>query len=295
MKTSLFSMVFLLLFSAGLSAQSIYLRAGTGYGLPIATDIIGEQYLHTQVYNGVSTTNSNSDKSVTGSYGAGTNFNFALGYKFNENFIFEISTQYSISNKLKTFDKDIITDKTNPLNNWVDNNTTSESAKGLFINPSLIFSAGFGKAAPYGRFGIVFGTPKVTKDESYYYNGDGIDSTERSWEYTKGLSFGFQGAVGMNWKLNDKLDIYTELNFISMTYYAGEYNLTKEISSNGTTVYDNLPNLYLSQKQTIYKKEYDPTVAYDPAKPSVALRDGKPFSSVSLQVGIRFALWKKAE
>lgn len=279
-------------------SQSIYVRAGGGYGLPIASASIGEKTLYTSAYDGINTTNSSSTEKVTGSYGSGTNFNVALGYKFNENFIFEINTQYLISNKYKSFSNSIDYNTSDPLNPYtnLDNISTTTSSKGLFFNPSFIFSAGFGKAAPYGRFGLVFGSPKISGTESSYYNGDGIDSTEKAFEYSKGISFGFQGAIGMNWKLSEKFDIYTEVNFINMTYYPGEYNLTKDVRGDGFTVTDNLPLLYLSQKQTLYKKKFDPSaVNNDFAQAQVKLREATPFSSVSLQVGIRYNLWKKSE
>jgi opacity protein-like surface antigen len=291
MKKILTSVVLLALFTGAAMAQSIYLRAGTGYGLPIATTALGEKYLRSTVSTTTATIDNNSTERVTGSYGSGIDFNIALGYKFNENFIFELSTQYLFSKKYKTADD---YSYTGIGYSYVDNNDVTTSARALFINPSFIFSAGFGKAAPYGRFGFVIGSPKVSGKESYYYNGDGVDSTERKWEYSKGIALGFQGAIGMNWKLSEKLDIYTEINYLSMTYYAGEYNLTED--KNLLTGFNYLPNMSLSQKQTVYEKKFDPTkVNIDPAKPRTALRESTPFSSLSFQVGIRFALWKKAE
>lgn len=289
MKKTFSSLLLIILISGASFAQSIYLRAGGGYGFPIATSSIGQKNLHTSI----NSVDSYSTKSVTGSFGSGTDFNFAVGYKFNENFIFEISSQYLISTKYKSYNN---YSYTNVDYSYVDNYNTTSSAKALFLNPSFVFSAGFGKAAPYGRFGFIIGSPKVSGSELAYYNGDGIDSVASKWEYTKGISLGFQGAIGMNWKLTEKLDFYTEINYISMTYYAGEYNLTQDISSNGFNVTDNLPNISVSQKRTIYKKEFDPNaVNTDSGKPQIALREATPFSSISLQVGIRFSLWKKSE
>jgi len=293
------------IFSETLMSQSIYVRGGGGYNLPIATSVLGENFFRSQIYSSGVTTNSGSVETVKGSFGAGTNFNFAIGYKFNENFIFELNTQYLISNKYKTSEDYTYTDNTDPQfpYSYVENYSSTTSARALLLNPSFIFSAGFGKAAPYGRFGFIIGSPKVSGDGLSYYNGDGVDSTATSWEYTKGVAFGFQGAVGMNWKLTEKIDIYTELNFVNMTYYAGEYNLTKNISNNfGNEPIDNLPNISTYQKQTIFKKKFDPTTVnnemyqiLDPTKPQTALRESTPFSSVSIQAGIRFNLWKKAE
>lgn len=297
MKKTFIPFFLLILISGSLFSQGIYIRGGGGYGFPIATSSLGEKYTQSQVYDGVNTTTSTSSKGITGSFGSGIDFNFATGYKFNENFIFELGIQYLLSNKYKTGNNYSYT-STAPQNEYsnVDYDNITTSAKALLLNPSFIFSAGFGKAAPYGRFGFIIGSPKISGSELSYYNGDGIDSVGRKWEYSKGISFGFQGAIGMNWKITDKLDFYTEINYVSMTYYPGEYNLTQDIRSNGFNVTDYLPDMYLSQKKTIFKKTFDPSaVNTDFAQPHVALRESSPFSSLSLQVGVRFTLWKKSE
>jgi hypothetical protein len=297
MKKTLLSLLMVSILTGSTFAQGLYLRAGGGYGLPIAASSFGEKTSYTQIYDGTNNVYKSSTDLVTGSYGAGTNFNFAIGYKFNENFIFELSSQYLLSNAIKTFNNDVYKN-TDPLNAYsdVDNFNSSTSAKAFLLNPSFIFSAGFGKAAPYGRFGVIVGSPKISGSSLSYYNGDGVDSTQKSWEFSKGMALGFQGAIGMNWKLSDKLDFYTELNFVSMTYYPGEYNLTKDLTWNGFDYYDNLANTSLRYKKTVYKKAFDPsTVNNDNAQPEVSLRESHPFSSFSLQVGVRYSLFKIAK
>jgi len=286
-------MILLMMISGAVMAQSIYFRAGTGYGIPIASAKIGDSNLRTEVNNTTGNTSTSSTKGVNASYGSGNDLNFAFGYKLNENLIIDLNFQYLMGRKFKTADNYTYTSGTY---SYVDNDVTTTSAKGIFINPSLIFSAGFGKAAPYARFGFVFGSPTVTSENNAYYNGDGIDSSVTRGEFKKGLAFGFQGAVGMNWKLSEKLDLFTEINFTGMTYYAGEYNITKSIYSSGSNVTDDLINMPLSQKQTIYKKKFDPSkVNIDSTKPHIASRESSPFSSLAFQAGIRFTLWKMAE
>lgn len=287
--TLLFLMATVISFS-----QGIYLRAGGGYGLPIATSSLGQKDLRTSVTDANGTVNTNSLESVKGSYGAGMNFNFALGYKFNENFIFELNTQYLLGRKYTTSNN---YSSTGTGYSYVDLDNTVTSAKALYLNPSFVFSAGFGKAAPYGRFGLVVGLPKVTSEQSTYYDGDGIDARDQIWEYSKGISFGFQGAIGMNWELSEKLDIFTELNYLSMTYYPGESNMVQSISNDYVNPpVDNLPNMYVWNKKTVYEKKFDPTtVNNDMSQPRTLLPESFPFSAISVQVGIRFAIWNKSE
>jgi hypothetical protein len=288
MKKVILPFFLLFVLTGTIFSQGIYLRAGTGYSLPVATTTFGQ--MHLQVYDASGTTviNSNSSESIKGSLGAGMNFNFALGYKFNENFIFDLNVQYLIGNKIVTGDK---YSYFYPDTSGVDNYTKTTSAKGFLFNPAVIFSAGFGKAAPYGRFGVVVASPSITESEASYYDLDGISQYERIWVYSKGMALGYSAAVGMNWKLTDKLDIYTEANFISMTYYPAEGEMTK-YNSNGN---DLLPNMYVSQKQIKFEKKYDPQASTDFTKPTVQPLRSFAFSSASVEVGIRFTIWKKAD
>jgi hypothetical protein len=286
MKKIILPIFLLFLLSGTIFSQGLYLRAGTGYGLPVATATIGEKYQHTYDPSNTASPNTYSTKVVMASYGAGMDFNFAVGYKFNENFIFDLNVQYLAGSKFET------SNTYNELGSFAgtEKTTNTISAKGFLFNPSFIFSAGFGKAAPYGRFGLVVSSPTITNNESYYYDLDGVDTRELTWVYNKGMGLGYQAAVGMNWKLSEKLDFYTEANFFSMTYYPAEGNMTKNIY-NGA---DMLGQYTVYQKQVKFEKSYDPQPTYDPNSPSVQAIKSYPFSSASVQVGIRFTIWKKS-
>ncbi|MCX6334306.1 MAG: outer membrane beta-barrel protein [Bacteroidia bacterium] len=286
MKKTLLS-IMMILFSASIFAQGIYLRAGAGYGLPAASTRLGEKYQH-NITNVVSFKETYSNEIVSGSYGSGMDFSISAGYEFNRNFLFDLNVQYLSGKKYETSN---IYSNQGTTSTDVTRDITTTSSRGLYFNPALVFSVGFGKTAPYGRFGAVVASPKIISDESYYYNGDGIDTREIRWEYGKGLALGYQIGVGVNWKLTEKLDFFTEAGFVSMTYYAKEGDMTKNIQ-NGSDVLSQLP---VAQKQVEYKKKYDPNLPYDPLKPNVSGRQASPMSSVSAQVGIRFLLWRKAE
>jgi len=269
-------------------AQGIYLRAGGGYGLPAATSKLGEKYLQTYTITGTSSTNTYSNEIISGSYGSGVDFSVSAGYEFNRNFLFDLNVQYLIGKKYET--GNIYTYKDN-TSSGTDRMVVTTSSKGFYFNPALVFSAGFGKTAPYGRLGLLAASPRIIRDMSYYYDLDGTDTRDIRWQYDKGLALGYQIGVGFNWKLTEKLDFYTEAGFVSMTYYAKEGEMTQNIND-GTDVLNQLP---IAQKQIVFKKKYDPNLPYDSAKPAVAGREASPLSSISAQVGIRFLLWRKAE
>jgi len=271
--------------TVAIQAQGFYLRAGTGYGLPAATNQLGLEVIHKENITSADPSSIYSNKSITGSFGSGYNFSIAAGYVFTQNFIFDFEAFYLGGKKYKTSDVYTITADTYSRSETDYINT---SASGLLFNPAFIFSAGFGKAAPYGRFGVILGSPRVTKNESYYSDMDGTSTREITWVYKNGLSVGYSAGVGMNWKISDKVAIYTEADFTSLTYYAKEADLTKSIID-GT---DNLSLLYESQKKILFVRSYDPMTPYDYTKPQLANKSGSPLSSVSIKAGIKFTLIK---
>jgi hypothetical protein len=281
----IFLFLIVITFTASLSAQGFYVRAGSGYGLPAATTQIGLKVIHNENITAASPSNIYSNKVVTGSYGSGFNFNVGAGYVFTQNFIFDFEVMYLGGKKYQTSNLYTLTADTY---NQSETDRLSSSATGLLFNPAFIFSAGFGKAAPYARFGLVAGSPRITKNESYYYDLDGTNTRDETWVYKNGFAVGYSAGIGMNWKITDNLDIYTEANFTGMTYYAKEGDLTKYIYD-GT---DNLSQLSEYQKKILFLRSYDPMTPYDASKPQLASRTGSPFSSFSIQAGIKFTIVK---
>jgi len=290
MKKTVFVSLLLISFSGIIFAQGIYIRAGSGYSLPVASSIIGEHYTYSYIYNNIITDEEfYSSEVVSASYGAGVNFSFAIGYEFNKNFILDLNIQYLLGRKFETSYYDYEDDFDYII--YADDNYTSYS-RGFLFNPGIVFSAGFGKRAPYAKIGIIIGLPNVKEDNYYYTYDDGLTTeSDIAWEYRGGAAIGFQTAVGINWKINDKFDIFSEIEFVSMSYYAKEGNMTKYISD-GSDILDQIPYYY---RHTLYEKEVDNFTSYDPDNPQIMTRESRPFSSISAQVGIRFAIWTKED
>lgn len=282
MKQFILSMFVFLAISAALSAQGIYVRAGSGYGLPAATGLMGENQ---NIRQDAGAIYESSVEAVKGSFGAGVNFDIAAGYKFNENFIFELGFLYLAGRKYETFYRNVFPGVTGAPSR-TENNYTSYS-RGFYVNPSFVFSAGFGKQAPYARIGIIAGSPKIKRDESFYDDSDGVIEGTIKWEDYGGLSIGFQTAIGVNWKITERLDIFTEAVFVSMTYYAEKAEMTEYIE-NGTDLLGIYPASF-THIDYVKKVEYNPQP--DPDAPSYELIKASPFSSISARVGIRFDIF----
>lgn len=277
----------LLIFSLGVvlsaSAQGIYFKVGAGYALPVATDVIGQKNIHTEDYSGTNNIDEYSNESVSGSFGAGTNFLVGGGFMFTENIGVELNVQYTMSKKYETGDVSTYTYDNATYN---DRTLTQNFANTIYLNPALVITPGAGSKAPYGRFGLIIGAPKLKTEEEYYYDGDGVFTGTTKWEYTGNTAVGFQGAVGMNWMLTDKIDLFTEVNFVSLTYYPGKGKMTENIG-NGN---DNLPDTDTYYKEVVFKDTIDPNKPMNPDEPREMLRQSRAFSSLGVQVGITYSL-----
>jgi hypothetical protein len=267
-------------------AQGIYFKIGGGYGLPIATSIIGQQQTRNQDQTGNNNTNIETTKNTSASFIAGANGNIGVGFMFSKYLGAEITAQYVAGKTYKIYD--VYNYKSDNLtgSQW---DKSSISCKAIYINPSFIITPG--SKLPYGRFGFILGAPKIKEESSHYYDLDGTSTSSTKGELKNNLSVGFQGALGMKWTLGNKIDLFTEVSVISMTVYTKEYTLTESIS-NGT---DNLAAMQTYYKKTVYKKEItvDNSASTDINKPRQAIRESNAFSSISLQVGIVYLLQKR--
>lgn len=284
MKKLILTTLGIVLFSSFATSQ-VYLRTGLGYALPLATESIGEETLESDVFNGNTNTSSSTTKNVNASYGAGFTFNIGAGYMFSEYLGIDVDISYLVGRKHET--SNVYTYQDNNISGKEESISTTRS-NGIFIAPSLVITSG-GAHAPYGRFGIITGSPKIMEDNSYYYDLDGTTTSSNEAKYKGGLAMGFQGAAGMNWTIADNIKLYTELNFISMSYSPKKRTLTEYIN-NGQ---DNLGQLSVYAKETEYVKTIDNTGRIDTTQPRQELRDSKPFSSASFQVGIIYSIGGK--
>jgi len=280
----------MLMLSATLAHAQVYFRAGGGYAFPMATETIGENHYSGGVIES-GDAGTNVSEQVKGSYGAGVNFGVGGGYRFGKYFGVDLDIRYLSGNSIKT--EEAYTELTSPgviARRQVLATTNRSSA--LLITPSFVLTAGNGNKVPYARFGAVIGRPKIKQEYSdATYSGENLNTPFYKNGSTKGEysgpSFGFQSAIGMNWALSNKLDLYTELNFTSMTWYPKEFKLTEVIDTEG---YNIINQMSVYDKKTEFKKKIDQSNNPDQTKPRQMLPESKPFSSLSFQVGISYLI-----
>lgn len=161
----------------------------------------------------------------------------------------------------------------------------------LRITPALVVNVPVNSVNLYGRMGVALGMMPSVVNTCKKTDGSTPGTEEMEEKYSGGMGLGLSSAVGLGFGLSDKLHLFAELNSISMTYRPQKSIVTKEMVAGK----DELPDMTTREKETEYVKEYDSSNKPSDSQPSVELLTNDfnfPFSSVGVNVGVRFMLGK---
>lgn len=265
---------------ANVFSQGFFTELSGGYSFMLAPQEIGtnESFLLTD------SEIKEEYESIKGSYGQGMNFGLKLGYMINSNFGFDLNTSYLISSKFESS----YSEKYNStwMGNYEESRDRLVQAKMLRFNPSFIMAMGNEKIAPFTKIGVVFGIGSAEQNVEYN-NSDG-DVNKYTTVVNGGLSIGASAEIGLKLKLTEKLSFVGAVNFLAMNYAPkkGEYTAYTE---NGVNVLDLMET---SEREVEFVDGYsisssDPDNSNQPSK---ELKMYLPFSSIGLNIGIRFSL-----
>lgn len=275
------AMLFIALFiGANTFAQGLYVNAGAGYGFPAACFLLEEDY----------TINSGNEFATwdyeivkgSGSFGKGILPGIAVGYMFNKNIGAELGIGYLLGGKIKSKDQEIYSYGTE---------TTETTLKGTMLRftPALKMTVGDGNIKPYMRAGLVVGAAGKVKVTENYTGPDGEKSNteEQETEYKGGISLGFSGALGADIMLSDNIGFFAELGVITQSWAPKTGEITK-YTVNGV---DKLGELDTFEKETEFVDSFsNSSGSFDENSPMKSLKVYMPFSSFSINVGVKIAL-----
>jgi hypothetical protein len=155
-----------------------------------------------------------------------------------------------------------------------------------------MFMAGSEAVRPYALAGVIVCKVDLATERTGFFDIRDIhvQTTER--EGTKGeMAFGFRGGMGVDINVGDRLSIYAEGIFNSISYYAKESVIT-EATRDGQDI---LPTYTESLRKTEYVETVttvtiDDITQVDPDQPAQALRYPSPLSSLGINVGVKIKL-----
>lgn len=245
---------------------------------------------------------------VKGSYGKGQSVYIFLEYRSKKNISFELKFGYhkgaSYYTSAYLYDDNHSGGNGNTKENHEYHSFTNISQ--FQINPSLKFllvdDKADGKIKPYLKVGVVCGvgnkmTENIstsTRNYSYYTFGTSTTTTfssEITNKFYKGISFGYQGGVGLEYEIASKFAFLTELSFIGMNWAPKYSKYDKYIyTMDGQIIPTSRPEVTqygnsIPSINTIFSK----------TSSTSALKIYKPYSSINFQIGFRFTFGKKAK
>jgi len=269
--------MFISLFSIAAYSQ-FYINVGGGYNLGIANQSL--------LHNYESTNNIEKMENVTTSLGKGLNFGLNLGYMFNGNIGIDLQCSYLLGDENAGESK---SNYTFFSTNYYDYEKISVKNQIIRINPSLIIASGFDKLDPYAKFGVILGFGSITLNYLYeeYENNQLQDKEVVKWKMDGGMAFGISSALGLMYHISDLISVYGELNLVGMSY-APKKGVMTEYTINGT---DQLPGLTTDDKEIDFVDDitYDYDNPPSTAEPSKELKFYFPYSSIGLNIGVRFS------
>jgi len=270
-------LMFISLFSIAAYSQ-FYINVGGGYNLGIANQSL--------LNNDESTNNITKIENVKVSLGKGLNFGLNLGYMFNSNIGIDLQCSYLLGDETTSESKDNYTF----LNiNFYDYEKISIKSQMFRVNPSIIIASGFDKLDPYAKFGVIFGFGSINLNylDEEYENNQLEDKEVVKWKMDGGMAFGISSALGLMYHISDLISVYGELDLVGMSY-APIKGVMTEYTVNGA---DKLPNLTTDDKEIDFVDDitYDYNNPPSSAEPSKELKNYLPYSSIGLNIGVRFS------
>jgi hypothetical protein len=249
-----------------------------GYGFPSAK----------KNANSINTTNTSStlaDKSY--SLGKGINTGIYFGTMLSKHLSTELCASYLIGMKSQY---DFY--NSSGTSGFIKDTTT---IKGRMIRliPALKISIGEKRFQLYMKTGLIIGLGARVEEEFIQITQYNTFDYSINYEYKGGTSFGFNGSLGVNLKLAEKISLFAELSAYYQNWAPKNRTTTKYII-NGVDV---LPSLTTFDKETEYSSNVTTSYDYygrpvDPSKPRQEIKVFKPFSSTGFNVGIQINFGK---
>jgi hypothetical protein len=242
-------------------SQKSSVKLQVGYGIPLA----GSSISSNSSQNG-----SNSSASlVSGSFGSGLTIEAGYTYSFAALISTQVDFAYLIGNEYNS---------TTTYSNYYLLNE-SYSSNFFQVAPLVRFDVGEGSIHPYVAIGPAFGFGNIKYKE--YQNNDGGIS-DRETKYDGGVAVGTKGILGLE-LTKGNLGFFVQATLINLSYAPTKAELTKYIS-NGTDV---LPSTQTYYKETEFKSSISSNGQIDHNQPNQQLLTYYPFSSLSLNLGVR--------
>ena len=260
-------------------AQELYVNFGLGYAVPQAGQTLDGTGTP---YNGSlnATTFTAAYNMKIASFTSGVNGTIGMGYLFNDHVGIQLDAAFNLSGTTYTFNNENVS-----YGGYQATESITQQAKtALLLMPSLVLQTGGDKPWNlYTRFGLAIPvSTRIIQDQTFYVAAV-AETDDYTSKITNSFSMGFTGAMGLKYRVNDRMSVWGEVSLLSLSQFIKESNLTT-VTANGYSV----PLDSVSGPHTITYKKNVTVDTNQASQPTFS----QPFSNLSFKVGVSFTLSK---
>ncbi len=262
-------------------AQGFYFRIGLGYALPQAGQTIDGNAIP---YSGsrTNTTYLQTYNIKSASFTSGTQSTSGFGYQFTEHIAAQLDAAFGLSTTTYTFaDNNITFSGYNANGSYVQRANNS-----IILEPSIVLqSGGSSSVNVYTRIGLAI--PVITKitEENNYYIPSLPTNVDLTYQISNSFSLGFNAAAGLQYKMNDRMNLWGEISMLSLSLFIKE-SVLKSFTEDGVTY-------PLDSIGGPHKVTYSKNVSVDTNYAKLPTYS-QPFSNIGIMIGFTFRLSHKA-
>lgn len=244
----------LLSLSLAVFSQDYYIRAGYNRHFSVFEDNYSLYSIYS--YSSKDTTYETYDQHLTRlSLGKGQSPLFVFGFKLSGRLSLELGVDHYIGSDAEAKVKDVYNYRGIESSVYY---TETYKLKSTNFYGGLVFSYVLSNLDIYIRTGLLYGRPKMTKNEhQYVYDAlsvgfDPFFEIESNWEYYGPGAIGFSSGLGIEYYLSTGLSVFADINYRTYTY-TPEGAKRVSYTFDG---YDELENLSTQDKEVIFVDHY---------------------------------------
>jgi hypothetical protein len=252
-------------------AQKFYARVGFGGGISTSASF---DMLYKYENDGSSRTVS----VVPVGLGTGFNGNLSFGYMFSKYIGIDLTVNGFLG----------LPSKGDSVVHLLGSTQADIKVAGYLVSvtPGVVITAGLEKINPYARFGLQIGAVPImlarySSENASVNPAQTINITNG---YYGGVALGYTATGGCEFNINKLINLFAELTFSHATW-SPSYSEIIEYKVNGE---DKLSTLTVHQKKTDFIDKIILNSSTSPDSPKKALRKTYPFSTASINFGIKF-------
>lgn len=265
--------------------------------------------------SGAGAATSTSETALTGSFGQGFRAGLVGGYQFNSVVGLEVGVNYFHSEEQDMMKQTVINNGVTALSLQ-----TAGKVRAFDIAPALVFRIpNTGKFQPYSKIGFIVPfsgylqiNTSINDQTGQIAASQGIVSPagtrtnlvlEREERINPKATIGFQSALGFDYKIGDKISLFSEIEYRNISVGGKDKQLKKYdgtatvvVNATGTPAGSkqlNLADQPMGDREVNYHKTINSSMnikgsaGYDPSKPSDDLRSYINIGGLGLNIGVK--------